>query len=201
MASRSPIPGIQFAQPHCHLSENKWEAEGRMGWKEKGEACDSIVLLSQWAERKRPETDKQTDRRMSWWRNIPSSNRTRDSEMTERAWDKSNSLPAGGWQLFIQWAAIETENGNGRRERRREEGRERRRDGLERNWTERSGQTGMSSARLSILSQSEKNSLVWPSPLTDVSFSFLMKDRRAVRKDFQMSLSCLTFSFCNGQNK
>lgn len=26
-------------------------------------------------------------------------------------WDKSDSLPAGGWELFIQWAAIEKNNG------------------------------------------------------------------------------------------
>lgn len=71
--------------------------------------------------------------------------------MTEQAWDKGNSLPAGGWELFIQWAAaIETE---------------RERESVKEGWPEekqqrgkpeRSGRTGKSSVRLSILSQSEK---------------------------------------------
>lgn len=89
--------------------------------------------------------------------------------MTEQAWDKGNSLPAGGWELFIQWAAaIETE---------RERETAWRRDGLKRNRTqqrgkpERSGQTGRSSVRLSILSQSEKKK-AWPNTtFQQMSFS------------------------------
>lgn len=63
---------------------------------ERGEACDRTVLLSQWAERKRPEKEIQRvrDRRMLWLRKTPFSNR----RTTQRVWDKGNSLPTGGLQ-------------------------------------------------------------------------------------------------------
>lgn len=80
MESHSPILWIQFAQSHCHLSENKWEAEGRTGWKERH-------VAGQWENSRRV---KQTYRRMSW-RKIPTSNWTK--RLAEQAWDKSNSLP------------------------------------------------------------------------------------------------------------
>lgn len=159
MANRSPIPRIQFAQSHRHLSENKWE-DGRGGWGERRGMWQHSATLTMGGEKTDGDrdTDRQTDRRMLWLRKIPSSNETKRLIMTaSQAWDNGNSLPAGGWQLFICWVATETERMNGKRER---EGWENRMDGLQRKTNRAgrkiSGQTGMSSARLSILSQSEK---------------------------------------------
>lgn len=157
MVNCSPIPWIQFAQSHCHLSENKWEAEGRMRWKEKGEACDSTVLLSQWAERKRPQTDTQRDSRTEECHGggkFPPAFERRDSEWQTERETKATLSPQ------------EDENYSSSEQLlKQREGKEGWRDGLKGNRTEqkekpqRSGQTGMSSARLSILSQSEKNRL------------------------------------------
>lgn len=83
MESHSPILWIQFAQSHYHLSENKWEAEGRTGWKERH-------VTGQWEKQPQTEADRQTDRRTPW-RKIPTSNRTK--RLAEQVWDKSNSLP------------------------------------------------------------------------------------------------------------
>lgn len=55
MESHSPILWIQFAQSHYHLSENKWEAEGRTGWKERH-------VTGQWEKQPQTEADRQTDR-------------------------------------------------------------------------------------------------------------------------------------------
>lgn len=82
MESHSPILWIQFAQSHYHLSENKWEAEGRTGWKERH-------VTGQWEKQPQTEADRQTDRRTPW-RKIPTSNRTK--RLAEQVWDKSNSL-------------------------------------------------------------------------------------------------------------
>ncbi len=164
MASHSPIPRIQFAQSHCHLSEDKWEAEGRMGWKEKREACDSTVLLSQWAERKQLETeiqtDRQTDRQTEECRGggkVPPVIERRDSEWQSQRGTKATLCPQEGDNYSSSEQLLKQRVGTGGREGKKEGWR------LERNRTEqkgkpeRSGQTGMSSARLSILSQSEKN--------------------------------------------
>lgn len=153
MESHSPILWIQFAQSHYHLSENKWEAEGRTGWKERH-------VTGQWEKQPQTEADRQTDRRTPW-RKIPTSNRTK--RLAEQVWDKSNSLP----QEVENYSSAEKPLK--RREREQEKGwKEWERGELKssrekmtgRKKKKRSGRTGMSSARLNILSQCEE--LNWP---------------------------------------
>lgn len=107
-------------QSRCHLSENKWEAEGRMGWKDKGEACGGTVRLSQKGGEKTVrdgDADGRTEECHGWGK-VPPVIERRDSEwQCERACDKSNSWPAGGGQLVIQRAAIETARRSRRRKR------------------------------------------------------------------------------------
>lgn len=81
-----------------------------------------------------------------------------------------------------------------------EGGGERRRDGLERNRSaERSGQTGTSSARLSVSSQSEKNSRQPAHRCLLLTPNERQLSRQ--RGDFQTSLSCLMLSFYSRQTK
>lgn len=56
MESHSPILWIQFAQSHYHLSQNKWEAEGRTGWKERH-------VTGQWEKQPQTEAERQTEER------------------------------------------------------------------------------------------------------------------------------------------
>lgn len=128
------------------------------------------------------ETDQ--DRRMLWLWKIPFSNRRK------RLSDKGNSFSHR--RVTIIHPGHSYRNGWRKREKWERDGGKRRKDGPKRNRAEkkekpeRSGQTGMSSARLSILSRSVKNSLIQPS------------DRcLQMRRDFQTSFNCLMFSFCS----
>lgn len=198
MASRSPIPWIQFAQSHCHLSENKWESEGRIGWKEKGEACDSTVLLSQWAARKRLATDI-LENRQNGGGKFPAVNERRDSEWQSERGTKATLSPqeGGNYSFSEQLLKQRVETG--------EEGRViRTRDGLERNRAERETREPRSNRNECCETQhfeSKWEKQAKPSPLTDVFFSFLMNNSRAERKDLLMSLHRLRFSYCSGQKK
>lgn len=181
----APIPWIQFAQTRCHLPENKWEAEGRMGWKDKRQACGSTVRLSQKGGEKtvRDEgADGQTEECHGWGKVPPVIERRHSGWQCKRACDKSNCLPAGwGGQLFIQRAAIET----ARRSRRRKRGwREVGKEG-EMAWRETEAQRDQVKRervqRDSAFRVKVRKTV--GSPLTDVFFSLLMNDSWADREE------------------
>lgn len=150
MASHSPILWIQFAQSHYHLSENKWEAEGRTGWKERH-------VTGQWEKQPQTEADRQTEERHEG--KFP-------PVIERRDWQSKCGTKATLCRrrlriihpLRSHWKG---ERGNKRRDERSE--REVNSRVAERKWQEekkRSGRTGMSSARLNILSQCEE--INWP---------------------------------------
>lgn len=124
---------------------------GGWGWEEKGEACGSRVLLSQWAE-KTAQTETQAGKfHAGNFPEVIQQIRARNDKAQKRGTKATRIIYA----VSSYWKGERRDGGRGR-------------EGVM-NWreraAERSGQTGTSSVRLSILSPSEEkwSSITQPS--------------------------------------